>query len=94
MDAYRKLHKLGDVLSYFSTQEWKMTNTNVLLLWQRLSKKDREIFDFDMNAIDWNQYYYIHCLGIRKFILKEKPETIPVAIKRRRRYETLPMHFP
>ncbi|XP_065219109.1 fatty acyl-CoA reductase wat-like isoform X2 [Planococcus citri] len=86
MDAYQKLHKLADVLSYFSTKEWDMKTDNVVNLWQRLSSKDRELFSFDMNELDWAHYWYIHCVGIRRFILKEDPTTIPAAQIRRRRF--------
>ena len=83
LDAYQKLHKLAEVLSYFSTQEWTITNDNVWYLWNKLPDKDKKMFDFDLNNIDWQQYYHQHCVGIRKFILKEGPESIPYAKKKR-----------
>lgn len=83
LDAYHKLHKLAAVLSYFSTQEWSIANDNVWSLWKRLSDKDKEIFDFNLNNIDWHRYYHHHCMGIRRFILKEDPESIPYAKKKR-----------
>nr|ANN23959.1 fatty acyl-CoA reductase I [Phenacoccus solenopsis] len=86
LDAYQKIHKLSDVLAYFSTREWQMKTDNVMNLWHRLSNKDKEIFGFNLDEIDWMNYFYIHCVGIRKFILKEDPNTIPAAQKRRKRF--------
>lgn len=83
LDAYYKLHKLSDVLSYFSTRQWKVTNDNVHSLWDNLSIQDKELFDFNLNNVDWMTYYRDHCFGIRKFILKEDPKTIPFSQRRR-----------
>lgn len=85
MDAYTKVHKLIEVLSYFSTREWKMTNDNVNFLWGRLTEADKQLFNFDLNSIDWQEYFRVHCVGIRQFILKEDMDTIPEAMKRRRK---------
>ncbi|KAK7600949.1 hypothetical protein V9T40_008390 [Parthenolecanium corni] len=85
MDAYTRVHKLVEVLSYFSTREWKMTNDNVHFLWGRLSEADKQLFNFDLNSIDWTDYFRIHCVGIRQFILKENVDTIPEAMKRRKK---------
>lgn len=84
MAAYEKLHKLCAVLSYFSIREWKFTNDNVEILWSRLSAKDKKLFNFNLNSVNWDVYFYTHCVGIRKFILKEKADTIPAALRRRK----------
>lgn len=85
MKSYEKIHKMTNVLSYFSVREWVISIDNMQNLWNTLSEKDKKMFDFDLNALDWMQYFKSHLFGIRLYILKDSSNTIPYAIKKRRR---------
>lgn len=85
MTSYEKVHKMTKVLSYFAVREWEISIDNMQKLWRTLSEEDKKIFDFDLNEINWGQYFRNHLLGIRLYILKDSINTIPYAIKKRRR---------
>lgn len=82
LDTYRKIHKLCDVLSYFTNRVFKFHNNNVNNLWMKLDPKDKELFFFDMASIDWPVFFKETFYGIRTYLMKEDPKTIPAAAAR------------
>ncbi|XP_066593573.1 putative fatty acyl-CoA reductase CG5065 [Prorops nasuta] len=74
-----KLDKAATCLEYFSTQQWNFRDDNVRRLGEQLSPEDRQTFMFDVNQIDWPSYLENYILGIRTFIMKESPDTLPAA---------------
>lgn len=86
LNAYKKIHKFSGVISYFCTQQWKFNNDNVLALWERTSPEDKKIFDFNLNSLDWEDYYYHHVRGLRVYILKDPLETIEKGRVKFKRY--------
>ncbi|XP_062124267.1 fatty acyl-CoA reductase wat-like [Drosophila sulfurigaster albostrigata] len=73
INVYKKIHKNIKRLSPFSLSSWtfEMNNANQLL--QSMSPKDREIFQFDMATVDWDEYFTVALFGMRLYITKEKP---------------------
>ncbi|KAH8388653.1 hypothetical protein KR093_011728, partial [Drosophila rubida] len=73
INIYKKIHKNIKRLSPFSLSSWTfgMNNTNQLL--QCMSPKDREIFQFDMATVDWDEYFTVALFGVRLHITKENP---------------------
>ncbi|XP_001600309.1 fatty acyl-CoA reductase wat-like [Nasonia vitripennis] len=78
LKAYKKIHKFSGVISYFSTQQWEFNNKNVLELWERTPPADRKKFDFNLESLDWNDFFYYHVRGLRLYILKDPLNTIDV----------------
>ncbi|KAF4517060.1 hypothetical protein B566_EDAN006377 [Ephemera danica] len=76
-----KLRKAAQCLEYFATHQWRFTNANVVRLQERLCGDDRRTFAFDVRDIHWPSYIENYVLGIRQFIFKEAPSTLPVARK-------------
>ena len=74
-----KLNKAAKCLEYFSTRQWNFRDDNVRRLGDELSADDRQTFMFDVKQIDWPSYLEHYILGIRHFILKESPDTLPAA---------------
>ncbi|XP_012057002.1 PREDICTED: putative fatty acyl-CoA reductase CG5065 [Atta cephalotes] len=74
-----KLSKAAKCLEYFSTKQWNFRDDNVRRLGEQLSPEDRETFMFDVREIYWPSYLEHYILGIRQFILKESPDTLPAA---------------
>lgn len=72
-----KLEKAAKCLEYFSTQQWRFSDENVRHLNSMLSNEDRNTFMFDVRQINWTQYLESYVLGIRQFIFKEHPSSIP-----------------
>jgi fatty acyl-CoA reductase len=86
LKIYKKINKFCDVISYFSTRDWKFTNKNVQELWQKLDEDDRKLFDFNLDELDWDKYFYTYVRGIRLYLLKDDVSTLPQAIARYKRY--------
>lgn len=47
-----------------------------------MDEKDKEIFYFDMETVDWDVFIQQSMYGIRTYLMKEDPKNIPAAIKR------------
>jgi fatty acyl-CoA reductase len=86
---YKKINRFCNVLSYFSTHEWKFTNNNIQELWKKLNEDDKKVFDFDIDGLDWDRYLYNYVRGIRIYLLKEDLSTVPQGLARQKRYINL-----
>lgn len=82
---YKKIHKFCGIIGYFVTNEWRFSNANVQRLWQRMDEADRRIFFFDMDDLDWESNLKAGILGLRTYLMKDDPATIPSAQIRQRR---------
>ncbi|XP_075230970.1 fatty acyl-CoA reductase wat-like [Lycorma delicatula] len=87
--TYKKVNKFSDVLAYFTLRNWDFKNDNVQNLWKNLTEHDKLLFPFDISSLDWNDYFYIYVRGIRKYLLKEDPSSIPYAKVKLRRFKIL-----
>lgn len=81
LSQYSKVHKLVDMVSPFSTNNWIMHNTNVQHLWSKLSDRDKEIFEFNMDQLDWHEYLKNQLIGLRVFMMNDALDTVPKAKK-------------
>ncbi|XP_071570402.1 putative fatty acyl-CoA reductase CG5065 [Temnothorax nylanderi] len=77
-----KLSKAAKCFEYFTTKQWNFRDNKVRNLGEQLSPEDRETFMFDVTQIDWSSYLENYILGIRQFILRESPDTLPAARSR------------
>ncbi|CAB3257590.1 unnamed protein product [Arctia plantaginis] len=87
--AYSKIAKFSDVLAYFATRDWKFDNRNVKNLFKELCDADKQIFDFNMETLDWNDYFYNYIRGVRVYLLKDPVETVPAGLKKYNRLRIL-----
>ncbi|XP_075232533.1 fatty acyl-CoA reductase wat-like [Lycorma delicatula] len=69
-------------ISHFTTRQWDFCNKNTQDLWKSLDQKDKEIFPFNVEDINWEEYFYNYMRGIRQYLLKDDLSTIPAAKKR------------
>ncbi|XP_026740170.1 fatty acyl-CoA reductase wat-like, partial [Trichoplusia ni] len=91
--AYRKITKFSEVMAYFATREWKFDNSNTQKLYSELCDADKHLFDFDMSALDWNDYFYSYIRGVRVYLLKDPVETVPEGLKKLNRLRMLHYTF-
>ncbi|PSN33946.1 hypothetical protein C0J52_19348 [Blattella germanica] len=84
VDMYLRSRKFKHLVAYFATREWRFKDDNVRALLKSLSPADRAIFNFDLSELDWNKYLLNYMLGLRTFVLKEDPSTLPASRKRYR----------
>jgi len=76
---YQKIDTLLGAISYFTLRSWNFHDNNVQLLLNETSDVDKELFQFDIKTLDWDVYAQRSVAGIRQYIFKEGPETIPAA---------------
>ncbi|XP_031638474.1 putative fatty acyl-CoA reductase CG5065 [Contarinia nasturtii] len=75
----RRISQGLKVLQYYTTKNWTFKNEKFLRMKDNMSEKDKEIFYFSVEDVDWNAYIGHYILGARHYLLKEKPETLPKA---------------
>ena len=46
---------------------------------ETLTVKDKKIFNFDARFINWDEWIVGYVAGMRRFILREDPSTLPKA---------------
>lgn len=85
---YKKVHKSMDVLSYFLQTHFSYDISNSSGLWNSMTKADQQLFPFDMEFFDWDNYFKRAFRGMRIYLAKEDPseESLERARKRTRRY--------
>lgn len=81
-----KLSKAVGCLEYFTTHQWHFTDDNVRELLTHMSVSDRAKFQFDVTQIDWDGYFERYVLGLRAFLCKQNPKTLPNSRKKMKRY--------
>ncbi|XP_044763926.1 fatty acyl-CoA reductase wat-like isoform X2 [Coccinella septempunctata] len=89
LNMYRKIHKFSNVLSFFSTREWKFSNDNVIKLWNKLDDTERKLFFFDMKSLDLWAYYKTYFYGIRRYIMKDSVDSLEAAKRKQRIFAIL-----
>jgi len=77
MKIYRKIHKLSNVLKYFSSNEFRFDNDNVRKLTEKLDDRDKRLFSFDMRDLDWTNLFRVSLYGLRLYVVKDDPSNIP-----------------
>ncbi|PFX13405.1 Fatty acyl-CoA reductase 1 [Stylophora pistillata] len=82
---YGKLDRATKSLIFFTSRGWEFSMDNYHGLIQDMSPQDRETFNFDVQKLDWNNYFLHFILGLKKFVLKEDMANLPVAQSRIRR---------
>lgn len=76
-----------DVLSYFLQTHLSFDISNASGLWNSMTKADQQLFPFDMEFFDWDNYFKRAFRGMRIYLGKEDPseESLERARKRMRR---------
>jgi fatty acyl-CoA reductase len=70
------------MVKYFGEQDWLFHDTNMQSLLEQLTPEDRDIFYFDMKNLNWASYLERCVKGVRQYILRDDPSTLPKARKR------------
>lgn len=80
--VYEKVHRSIEALEHFTTNEWTWKTENFERLVNSLNAVDRDKFFIDIQRIDWKSYMENYILGVRYYLLREDPSTIPNARKK------------
>lgn len=76
--GYKKLIRVVHMMSYFGLNDWDFGNQNMARL--ALDVREAECrkslrgstLEFDLNSIDWDDYFVEYLPGIKKYVFKEK----------------------
>ncbi|CAB3257461.1 unnamed protein product [Arctia plantaginis] len=82
LKLYSKVMKLAHILFYFSTQDWRFSDTNVRDMWNSLSEDDKVVFPFSMGQFSWEYMCETFLIGIRVYLIKDDLSTLPEARKK------------
>ncbi|KAL0099953.1 hypothetical protein PUN28_019994 [Cardiocondyla obscurior] len=80
-----KINKFSQILEPFSNNEWTFSTDNVCAMWERITKEDQQLFNFDMNGFDWTKYFINLYQGIRLYVLDENDSTLEISRKKYKR---------
>ncbi|XP_029158788.1 fatty acyl-CoA reductase wat-like [Nylanderia fulva] len=75
-EAYRKINKFNSAISYFSSQQWRFCNEAVIRLWERTNPADRQMFDFNIDNLEWESYLKHMIPGMRVYLVNDPMETL------------------
>lgn len=87
LKVYDEVQPTCDLVSFCSTrqQQQRYRDHNVRALWSAMSVSDQQVFDFNVKAVDWDEYFYTQCRGIRVYTLRDNLDTVRAAkIKKQR----------
>ncbi|XP_073992544.1 putative fatty acyl-CoA reductase CG5065 isoform X2 [Rhodnius prolixus] len=74
-----KIIRAMNIIEFFTTRDFIFTNENTMELINHLKPVDQIEFDFDVRKINWHTYIKSYVVGMRNYILKEDPSTLPEA---------------
>jgi Male sterility protein len=76
--AYKKTEKVLMMMSYFGTREWNFKNENIRRLINETKKFEfsRGHLNFDIESIDWKEYFTNYIPGIKRYFFKESCENV------------------
>ncbi len=63
--------------------QWSNRNCDRLL--SVMSAQDRNMFDFNLRNLDWEEYTNNFCMGTKRYLLKEDMANLPKARKHMKR---------
>lgn len=77
MNVQKRIGQGLNVLQYYTARDWKFRNDNLVNLSCEMNDVDKEKFFCDTKPMLPEDYMRNYVLGVRKFMLKETPESLP-----------------
>ncbi|GAB0091731.1 Fatty acyl-CoA reductase [Sergentomyia squamirostris] len=76
--AYQKIDAILEMMSYFGLRDWKFSNGNIRQLNSLISGQTRQMYslDFEMEKINWDDYFHHYIPGIKKNLFKENCQNL------------------
>ncbi|KAH8232165.1 hypothetical protein KR032_001146 [Drosophila birchii] len=73
LNLYERIHKNIAQLAPFSQYSWHFHMDNTRDLMAAMSEEDQGLYDFDMESLDWQDYFRCVMEGMRLYIAKDLP---------------------
>uniref|UniRef100_A0A1B0ARB9 Fatty acyl-CoA reductase n=1 Tax=Glossina palpalis gambiensis TaxID=67801 RepID=A0A1B0ARB9_9MUSC len=68
-----------NTLEKFIFTEWHYSNKHTMALAKNISAQDQERFFLDIAELNWDEYFENTIMGVREYLSKESPKTLPAA---------------
>lgn len=75
------------MIFFFTHKKFDFEHNNVPKLYAKLDERDKKLFNFDMEKLNWKQYVQDNVKGIRVILMKDPLSTIPEAKKRQKMFK-------
>lgn len=76
---YKRAHELSDITGSFLIRNWDYEDSKMLALSESLNARDRREFPCNTADVLWPQMLYTYAQGLRRYLMKQHPSTIPQA---------------
>ncbi|KAH8368975.1 hypothetical protein KR200_001177 [Drosophila serrata] len=73
VNIYRKIHINFATIQHFLLHNWEFETNSVDKLRSLMSIEERQMYNFDMKALDWKEYWKTALFGMRLYLGKEAP---------------------
>lgn len=67
------------LLEKFIFTEWKFHNNNTRDLIKTQSAADKKLYNIDLKPLEWEEYFVNLIKGVRRYLSREHPRTLPAA---------------
>lgn len=68
LDQVSRMIAFGKVTSFFVQHSWTTENENMRRLWLELDDNDRRVLQFDLETLNWDEYFRHYLPGLRAAI--------------------------
>ncbi|KAH8246911.1 hypothetical protein KR032_003167, partial [Drosophila birchii] len=73
VDIYKKIHVNTAAIQHFLFNSWVFETKSADRLRSLMSAEERKMYNFDMEALDWKEYFKSALFGMRLYLGKEPP---------------------
>ncbi|XP_044011553.1 fatty acyl-CoA reductase wat-like [Aphidius gifuensis] len=80
--ARRAIPLIPDLLHFSYLNSWRIHVHETTKVWDKMNKRDNELFFNDLRKFDWGIYCCYYWFGIRKYVLKDPISTVDQGLKR------------
>uniref|UniRef100_A0A182W9K4 Fatty acyl-CoA reductase n=1 Tax=Anopheles minimus TaxID=112268 RepID=A0A182W9K4_9DIPT len=70
-DTIKRVVALEDSTSYFRCHSWTAENRNIRTLWDQLPAGDRQLLPFDVETLDWKDYFRYFVKGVAAALCRQ-----------------------
>uniref|UniRef100_A0A1B6LEQ3 Fatty acyl-CoA reductase n=2 Tax=Graphocephala atropunctata TaxID=36148 RepID=A0A1B6LEQ3_9HEMI len=86
MSIYAKVYNVNkSLMPYCVEKNISFTSNNVDEMWNSLDPVDKRLFNFDLAALDWHEFWLYALKGMRAYLLNDPIETVSQGVKHTRK---------
>ncbi|XP_050527407.1 putative fatty acyl-CoA reductase CG5065 [Daktulosphaira vitifoliae] len=86
LNIYRRFKMAARTGEFFALHQWDFISNNIRELNRDFTSNDRVTFPVDITQVVWDSYVKDYVYGIRKFVLKDPPSTIPIGLSKLQKF--------